>query len=42
VVTRPGRVGKHVRLRIRGAKPPSRVDACVMPGSSRPAPCPSP
>jgi hypothetical protein len=39
-VTRPGRVGKYVRLVIRARKPPSRHDACLLPGSNRAANCP--
>ena len=41
-VTRPERIGKHVRLRIRDGRAPARVDACLLPGSPRPAPCPAP
>jgi hypothetical protein len=40
-VTRPNRIGKHVRLRIRDGRPPARVDACILPGTSTPAPCPA-
>ena len=41
-VTRPNRIGKHVRLRIRDGRPPARIDACILPGTSTPAPCPAP
>jgi PKD domain len=40
-VTKPGRIGKYTRFRIRRGKPPARVDRCVMPGARLPAPCPS-
>jgi hypothetical protein len=40
-VTRPGEIGKYTRLRIRSGKRPVRVDRCLMPGSRRPARCPS-
>jgi PKD repeat protein len=40
-VTRPGEIGKYTRLRIRKGKRPTRVDRCLMPGSTRPARCPS-
>ena len=39
-VTRPERIGKYVRLRIRAGRPPARTDACVVPGTSGPSPCP--
>ena len=39
-VTRPERIGKYVRLRIRDGRPPARTDACVVPGTSGPSPCP--
>jgi hypothetical protein len=41
-VTRPERIGKYVRLRIREGRAPARRDACLLPGSPRPAPCPVP
>jgi hypothetical protein len=41
-VSRPGLVGKHVRIRIRDGKRPARRDSCVLPGSARAAPCPQP
>jgi hypothetical protein len=40
-VTRPGFVGKHVRLVVRSARPPARRDACVLPGSARAVACPA-
>jgi len=40
-VTRPGEIGKYTRLRIRRGQRPTRVDRCLMPGSTRPARCPS-
>ena len=39
-VRRHGLVGKYVRLTIRAGKPPARSDACLVPGSRRPASCP--
>jgi hypothetical protein len=39
-VTRPERIGKYVRLRIRAGRPPARTDACVVPGTPDPTPCP--
>jgi hypothetical protein len=39
-VTRPGFVGKHVRLVIRASKPPRRRDACVTAGGKRAVSCP--
>jgi hypothetical protein len=39
-VIRPGYVGKYVRIRIRAGGPPSRRDACLMPGSTRAVTCP--
>ena len=40
-VTRAGEIGKYTRFRIRGGKPPARIDRCVRPGSTRPMACPS-
>jgi hypothetical protein len=40
-VTRGGMVGKYTRFRILKAKPPSRTDRCLVPGSGRPIACPS-
>jgi hypothetical protein len=39
-VSRPGFVGKHVRLVIRAGRPPARRDACIMPGDTRAVTCP--
>ncbi len=39
-VTRPGFVGKHTLIRIRGGKAPIRRDRCLYPGSGRPRACP--
>jgi hypothetical protein len=39
-VRRPGYVGKYVRIKIRAGGPPSRRDACLMPGNARPVTCP--
>jgi len=39
-VIRPGYIGKYVRIRIRAGGPPSRRDACLMPGSTRAVTCP--
>jgi hypothetical protein len=39
-VTKPGRIGKYTRLRVRTAKPPARADRCLLPGTRRPVPCP--
>ncbi len=40
-VTKPGTIGKYTRFRVRRGKRPARVDACLLPGSSRPRECPS-
>ena len=40
LATRPGRIGKYTRFRIRRGRAPARVDACVAPGATRPSPCP--
>lgn len=40
-VMRPPRVGKFVRLVVRDGSPPKRRDACLLPGSPRPEPCPA-
>jgi hypothetical protein len=40
-VTRAGAVGKFTRFRILKAKPPSRTDKCLVPGSGAPIPCPA-
>jgi hypothetical protein len=38
-VTRPGYIGKYVRLVIRSHAAPERRDACLMPGRTRPTRC---
>jgi hypothetical protein len=40
-VTKPEAIGRYTRFRIRARKPPSRVDRCVPPGTTRPARCPA-
>jgi hypothetical protein len=40
-VTRPGAVGKYTRFKILKAKPPTRTDKCLVPGSGAPIACPS-
>ena len=40
-VTRSDVIGKYTRFRIRKSKPPARQDLCMVPGSTKPAPCPS-
>ncbi len=40
-VTQAGTVGKYTSIKIRGGKPPKRVDRCLMPGSMRPTQCQS-
>jgi outer membrane biosynthesis protein TonB len=39
-VTRPGYVGKYVRITIRSHAAPDRRDACLLPGRTRPTTCP--
>jgi PKD domain-containing protein len=39
-VSKSGEIGKYTRFRIRRGKPPLRRDLCVVPGKSRPTPCP--
>jgi hypothetical protein len=39
-VVRPGYIGKYARITIRAGGPPSRRDACLMPGSTRAVACP--
>ncbi|HEX6584647.1 MAG TPA: PKD domain-containing protein [Thermoleophilaceae bacterium] len=38
-VRQPGKIGKYTRFVIRGGKPPSRVDRCLVPGRARPVSC---
>ena len=40
-VTKPATIGKYTRFRVRRGRAPARVDACLLPGSSKPRPCPS-
>jgi large repetitive protein len=40
-VTQPNMVGKYTRIKIRGLAVPIRSDRCLLPGSSKPAACPS-
>ena len=40
-VTQVGTIGKYTSIKIRGGKPPKRVDRCLMPGSTRPTQCQS-
>ena len=40
-VTKAGTIGKYTSIKIRGGKPPKRVDRCLMPGSTRPTQCQS-
>jgi PKD repeat protein len=40
-VTKPGTIGKYMRLRIRRRRAPLRRDACLMPGSHKPVRCAS-
>jgi hypothetical protein len=40
-VTKPGHIGKYVRLRIRSGRAPLRIDRCLTPGRSRPVECPA-
>jgi hypothetical protein len=39
-VTKPGRIGKYTRFRIRSSKGPARVDKCLLPGAEKPTSCP--
>ena len=39
-VTRPGWIGKHTTFLIRRGRPPSRVERCLYPGRTSPAPVP--
>ncbi len=40
-VTKAGTIGKFTSIKIRGGKPPKRVDRCLMPGSMKPVQCQS-
>jgi hypothetical protein len=41
-VTKPGFIGKHVRILIRDGRPPARRDSCLLPGRKRAVTCPRP
>jgi hypothetical protein len=38
-LTAPSLIGKYVSIRIRGGKPPLRLDRCLRPGRTRPVSC---
>ncbi len=40
-VTSPGRIGKYTSFRFGTGKAPRRLDRCLIPGRSAPAPCPA-
>jgi PKD repeat protein len=40
-ITKPGVVGKYVRITIRKGRKPSRRDACTWPGERKPRACPA-
>jgi hypothetical protein len=40
-VTSPGRIGKYASFVIRAHSAPMRNDLCLMPGATKPAPCPT-
>jgi hypothetical protein len=40
-VTSPGRIGKYASFVIRAHSAPARNDRCLMPGGTKPAPCPT-
>ncbi len=40
-VTKRATIGKYTRFRVRRGRRPTRVDACLPPGGSKPRPCPS-
>ena len=39
-ITKPGRIGKYVRITIRKEKQPLRRDSCIWPGEAKPRTCP--
>jgi hypothetical protein len=41
LVTRPGRIGKYTRFRIRRDRAPKRTDRCLVFGASKPSACPA-
>jgi PKD repeat protein len=40
-IVRSGLVGKYTRFNIRKARPPTRIDRCLMPNSTKPVSCPA-
>ena len=40
-VTKPGKIGKYTRFKVRKGKPPTRADACVVGTARRPSACPT-
>jgi hypothetical protein len=40
-VVRSGVIGKYTRFNIRKARPPTRIDRCLMPNSTKPVSCPA-
>jgi len=40
-VTKPGKIGKYTRFKVRNGKPPTRADACVVGAARRPSVCPT-
>jgi hypothetical protein len=40
-ISRPRVIGKYATIVIRDGRPPRRRDACLMPGSTQPVPCPA-
>jgi hypothetical protein len=40
-VTKSTQIGKYVLFRVRAGRPPTRIDRCLLPGSSRPRRCDS-
>jgi hypothetical protein len=40
-VTKPGQIGKYVRLHVRKGRAPMRIDRCLLPGERRAVRCPA-
>ena len=40
-VSKPGKIGKYTRFKVRRGRLPERVDMCLDPGGVRPLVCPS-
>ncbi len=40
-VTSPGTIGKYTSFRFRAGAAPQRLDRCLVPGRTAPAPCPA-